>query len=188
MQWSATLYGAALLVLIATAAEAPGFLNQPPPASEVYLGNLVDESPYIVVNIAAGRISLRTADSVLLDAPCSAGSGGKLRDPATGRVWNFATPTGVFSVTAKAENPIWNKPDWAYIEEKLTIPDDPAQRLEEDQLGGYSLNLGEGLYIHGTVYTRLLGMNVTHGCIRVADEDLERIYQAVKVGTPVFIF
>ena len=145
-------------------------------------------SAYLVINVDAGRICLRTADSVLLDVPCSAGSGAVLRDPATGRVWEFTTPTGIFSVKTKAENPLWHKPDWAYLEEGLPVPVDPAQRVVEDELGGFSIDLGDGLYIHGTLYTRLLGMNVTHGCIRVADEDLVEIYHAVEVGTPVYIF
>jgi len=192
------LYGAVLLVLIAVVAEAPGHGSKVSSVKGSRGGHFTDESlimprdnaghsPYLVINIAAGRISLRTADSVLLDVPCSAGSGATLRDSPTSRVWNFSTPTGVFEVTAKAEDPIWRKPDWAYLEEGLPVPGDPALRLEEDQLGGYSIDLGDGLYIHGTVYTRLLGMNATHGCIRVADEDLEKIYRIVEVGTPVFI-
>lgn len=146
------------------------------------------DSPYLVINLAAGRICLRSEDSVYLDAPCSAGSGAKYRDPQTGRVWNFATPTGVFAITAKAEDPLWRKPDWAYLEEGSAVPTEPAERLIENYLGGYSLAFGDGYYIHGTVYTRLLGMNVTHGCVRVADEHLENIYQIVEIGTPLIIF
>lgn len=196
-RWS-VFCGVAPLVLLILAADAPGLRGTlPAPGGQntdclsdvsPAANPLNDRSPFITINVAAGRISLRTADTVLLDGPCSAGSGAERRDPATGRVWSFTTPTGVFQITAKAENPIWKKPDWAYIEEDLPLPENPAERLTAGELGGYSLNLGGGLYIHGTLYTRLLGMNVTHGCIRVGDDDLEKIYHAVEIGTPVYIF
>jgi L,D-transpeptidase YbiS len=42
--------------------------------------------------------------------------------------------------------------------------------------------------IHGTLYERLLGRSVSHGCIRVGREDLRNIYSAAALGTPIFIF
>jgi L,D-transpeptidase YbiS len=42
--------------------------------------------------------------------------------------------------------------------------------------------------IHGTLYERLLGRSVSHGCIRVGRDDLRKIYRAASVGTPIFIF
>jgi L,D-transpeptidase YbiS len=42
--------------------------------------------------------------------------------------------------------------------------------------------------IHGTLYTRLLGRSVTHGCIRLGAEDLQAVWDAVPVGSSVYIF
>ena len=42
--------------------------------------------------------------------------------------------------------------------------------------------------IHGTLYERLLGRSVSHGCIRVGRDDLRQVYRAASVGTPIFIF
>ena len=42
--------------------------------------------------------------------------------------------------------------------------------------------------IHGTLYTRLLGRNVTHGCIRLGKEDLRAVWAAAPIGTPVYIY
>ena len=42
--------------------------------------------------------------------------------------------------------------------------------------------------IHGTLYERLLGRSVTHGCIRVGFEDLKVLFDSVQVRTKVFIF
>jgi L,D-transpeptidase YbiS len=85
-------------------------------------------------------------------------------------------------------NPVWVKPDWAFLEEGLEIPKDPADRVEAGTLGEYALGFGKGYFIHGTLYKRLLGKNVTHGCIRLSDEDLKVLYRLTKIGTPVIIF
>jgi L,D-transpeptidase YbiS len=55
-------------------------------------------------------------------------------------------------------------------------------------LGEYALGFGKGYFIHGTLYPRLLGKNVTHGCIRLNDEDLKSVYRLARVGTPIMIF
>ncbi len=187
----------AIIILVFLYSHAPGTRDFAPPEPATFapspvntrlVGPLDLSGPYITINVVLGEINLRTRDSVLLTARCSAGSGATFKDPLTLRAWDFSTPNGLFVVRRKAENPIWRKPDWAFLEEGLPVPDDPADRLVEDELGDYSLDLGDGLFIHGTIYTRLLGMNVTHGCIRVGDDDLQRIYEAVQVGTPVILF
>jgi L,D-transpeptidase YbiS len=38
------------------------------------------------------------------------------------------------------------------------------------------------------MYKRLLGRNVSHGCVRVGDEDLKVLYETAGIGTRVFIF
>ncbi|MCX5914317.1 MAG: L,D-transpeptidase, partial [Deltaproteobacteria bacterium] len=60
-------------------------------------------------------------------------------------------------------------------------------RVEPGMLGDYALGFGDGYFIHGTLYTRLLGKNITHGCIRVGDRDLKTLYQSAPLGTKVFI-
>jgi lipoprotein-anchoring transpeptidase ErfK/SrfK len=42
--------------------------------------------------------------------------------------------------------------------------------------------------IHGTLYERLLGRSVTHGCVRVGRDPLRTIVRQVKVGSQVFIY
>ena len=86
------------------------------------------------------------------------------------------------------KDPVWNKPDWAFIEEGQPIPRDAAERVDTYSLGDYALYLGDGYLIHGTLYQRLLGRSVTHGCVRLGDEDLEAVWKAAGVGTRVYIF
>jgi len=144
---------------------------------------------YIVVDQTQNRLYLMRDEQVLLKAVCSAGSGYILKETAGGkRQWVFDTPRGVFRVTNKIENPVWKKPDWAFVEEGKPIPRNPSERLEYGVLGEYALYLEDGYMIHGTLYERLLGRPVTHGCIRLGREDLRAVWKTVPTGTPVYIF
>lgn len=144
---------------------------------------------YIVVDRANNRLYVREGDRVLLAAVASTGSGFVLREPGgRRRTWVFDTPQGVFRVRAKVEDPVWKKPDWAFVEVGQPFPVDPGARIEYGVLGEYALYFGDGYMIHGTLYDRLLGRSVTHGCIRLGQEDLRRVYRAARVGTPIYIY
>ncbi len=145
--------------------------------------------PYIVVDTARNHLVIKRRDQVMLDALASTGSGTILDKPGeTKGQWIFDTPRGEFAVQSKLVNPVWVKPDWAFIEEGLDIPKSQAERVEPGVLGEYALGFGKGYFIHGTLYTRLLGKNVTHGCIRLNDQDLKSVYHMARVGTPIMIF
>jgi len=155
---------------------------------EKALAKLKPAGQYIVIDTHANKFYLRTEDSVLYKATCSTGSGGELVDSLTGRRWIFNTPRGVFKVHSKLTDPWWRKPDWAFLEEGEEIPKDPGERYDPEMLGQFALGFGEGYFIHGTIYERLLGINVTHGCVRLGSDDLKYIFDRVKIGTPVYVF
>lgn len=153
------------------------------------LTQLMPGQAYIVVDTARNHLYIKRRDRVMLDALASTGSGTILDKPGEAKgQWIFDTPRGEFTVQSKLINPVWVKPDWAFIEEGLAVPRSQAERIEPGVLGEYALGFGKGYFIHGTLYTRLLGKNVTHGCIRLNDEDLKSVYQLAKVGTPIMIF
>jgi len=143
---------------------------------------------WIVIDQTHNRLRLMRGHDVALEAPCSAGSGMVLKDGSGGRVWTFDTPRGSFRVLAKLANPVWRKPDWAFVEDGEPIPKNPADRLEYGSLGEYALYFGNGYMIHGTLYERLLGRPVSHGCIRLGREPLREVYRVAPLGTPVFIY
>jgi L,D-transpeptidase YbiS len=153
------------------------------------LSQLMPQQPYILVDTARNHLYVKRHQDIMLDAIASTGSGTILDKPgdASGQ-WVFDTPRGEFLVQSKLTNPVWVKPDWAFIEEGLAVPKNPADRVEQGVLGEYALGFGKGYFIHGTLYTRLLGKNVTHGCIRLNDGDLKSVYQLARVGTPILIF
>lgn len=147
---------------------------------------------YVIVDTAANRLYVKKGDETVKEAIVSCGSGEVLKDPKDPKgkkQWVFDTPRGEFSIKYKIKNPVWVKPDWAFIEEGTPIPArDSEDRVEGGTLGDYALGLGQGYFIHGTLYTRLLGRNVTHGCIRVGDADLEYVYKTIPVGSKVYIY
>ena len=144
--------------------------------------------PAILVDTAANQIYMIQGSKVLVQDKCSTGSGLELTDTSGNRSWTFETPRGYFRVLGKVSDPVWIRPDWAFIEEGEAIPKDRASREVPDVLGDYALAFGDGYFIHGTLYTRMLGSSVTHGCIRVDDESLKRIYQTAQHGTPIWIY
>jgi len=152
------------------------------------LARTVPRGKYIVVDRTNNQLSLRQGEDTLLLAVCSAGSGATLRDPGSDRQWVFSTPRGRFEVLSKIRNPVWRRPDWAFIEAGEPIPTDPAERFQYGALGEFALDFGDGYLIHGTLYERLLGRSVTHGCIRLGRDDLRQLYAATSVGTPIYIF
>jgi L,D-transpeptidase YbiS len=144
---------------------------------------------YIVVDRINNRVYLRERNRLVRVAISSTGSGFILREPSgRKRTWIFDTPQGVYHVLSKMEDPVWIKPDWAFVEEGRSIPRDPSDRVEYGTLGEYALYFGDGYMLHGTLYERLLGRNITHGCIRLGRDDLRAIYRAAGIGTPVYIY
>ncbi|HEX4954294.1 MAG TPA: L,D-transpeptidase [Thermoanaerobaculia bacterium] len=144
---------------------------------------------YLVVDTYGNRLRVFKNGELLREAVCSTGSGTVLKDPRTGKVWVFDTPLGEHEVQRKVKNPIWVKPDWAFIEEGYQPPPSGSQeRYDDFSLGDYGLYLGDGYIIHGTVFQTLLGRRVTHGCIRLGDADLEYVYKTVPLGSRVYIF
>lgn len=150
--------------------------------------DLQPKMPYIVVDTHSNHLSYRTTDSLLFRATCSTGCGGILIDSVTHRKWIFNTPHGVFKVGRKIKDPWWRKPDWEFIQNGEPIPKNEADRMDPNVLGDYALGFGNGYFIHGTLYTRLIGISVTHGCIRLGDDDLKALYDMADINTPIYIY
>jgi len=205
--------GSLLLLLLALAGTGWDFRTVPPPGADVSvappakpasreaarllaerqrlettLRRKVPRGSWIVIDQTHNRLRLMRGDDTVLEAPCSAGSGMVLKEGSGGRVWVFDTPRGRFQVLAKLANPVWRKPDWAFVEEGEPIPRDPGDRLEYGSLGEYALYFGNGYMIHGTLYERLLGRPVSHGCVRLGREPLREVYRQAPLGTPVYIY
>lgn len=152
------------------------------------LSALAPKGQYVVIDTANNRVFLRNGQQTVREMLASCGTGNVLEDPVSGRTWTFETPRGEFKVLSKKANPVWIKPDWAFIEEGEPIPRNHADRAKPGEMGDYAIGIGDGYYIHGTLYKRLLGRNVSHGCVRLGDEDIKFLFNTVARGIRVIIY
>ncbi|MFA5362163.1 MAG: L,D-transpeptidase family protein [Candidatus Omnitrophota bacterium] len=91
---------------------------------------------------------------------------------------NNSTPVGTFKIVNKLPNPTWFK---AGVVVSAESP--------ENILGSRWLGLDARSYgIHGTTEPQSLGRQVTQGCVRMANFEVEELYTIVPVGTEVTIF
>ena len=142
---------------------------------------ILPESPRkgIVINLAAMRLfHYRGKNGSVITYPVGIGEEGR------------ATPMGEMSVERKAVRPTWHVPasirrDHAKRGDPLPAEVPPGP---DNPLGEYALYLSRASYvIHGTNKPYSIGLRATNGCIRLYPEDMEKIYPAAAVRTPVYI-
>lgn len=110
--------------------------------------------------------------------------------PASVGRMDWATPVGVTRIVAKSEQPSWYPPQSVRDEHAAdgrelppVVPPGP-----DNPLGEYAIRLAlPGYLIHGTNRPAGIGMQVTHGCIRLLPEDIEWLFPRVDLKTPVRI-
>jgi len=105
---------------------------------------------------------------------------------------DWRTPLGVTKIVQKVKDPPWYPPQSVRDEHAkngdilpAVVPAGP-----DNPLGRFAMRLGVpgGAYLlHGTNRPAGIGMQVTHGCMRLYPEDIEALFGMVPVGTPVTI-
>lgn len=88
-----------------------------------------------------------------------------------------STPVGTFKIITRIPNPVW------YTEGAVVPPDSPDNILGTRWLGIDKTGYG----IHGTTQPEALGQQVTAGCVRMLNADVEELFTIVPVGTEVTI-
>ncbi len=241
------LIACALLLGSATAVVAQGHVKPitPPDArgrAVLAQANLA-KGMKVLVSTENRWLWLVRGRDTLMSVPVAVGMGKSFT--FEGKSFHFDTPRGRRTVIGKSESPIWNVPEWHYLERAaqhkykveridtkkkyllkdgtfiLTIgknvgrlnlaghfwpftpgleimydstvfvpPVGTEQRLVPDALGPFKLDTGDGYLFHGThIYNEdEIGEAVSHGCVRLRNDDLGRFYATVPVGTPVYIF
>jgi lipoprotein-anchoring transpeptidase ErfK/SrfK len=141
---------------------------------------------HVRISLREHRLYVMEGERVVWSTPVGTGTGERLS--AEGRNWVFSTPRGTFRVQRKELDPVWNLPDWVFVKrgEPIPPPDSPARRMS-GMLGEAAIYISRSIAIHGTDQPQLLGNGVSHGCIRVSNEDILRLYEELEVGTPVII-
>lgn len=94
---------------------------------------------------------------------------------ATGK--DNSTPVGTFKIVTKIPNPVW------YTQGAVVPPESPENILGTRWLGIDK----QGYGIHGSVDSTSIGHQVTAGCVRMTNSDVEELFDIVPVGTEVTI-
>ncbi len=105
--------------------------------------------------------------------------------PAGIGVEDGATPMGVTKIVRKEDGPVWVPPPSIRAERPEPAAfhsgPDPTIRWATTRCGPAWNNI----LIHGTNKPDSVGRNVSHGCLHLYPEDIERLFGEVPVGTPV---
>ncbi len=93
------------------------------------------------------------------------------------------TPVGTFSIKTKEKEPVW----WGTDEQgrKIRVPyGDPRNVLGTRWMGFNH----DGIGIHGTAEPDSIGKSRSNGCVRMRNEDVEKLYEIAEYGTQVTIY
>ena len=90
---------------------------------------------------------------------------------------NNSSPVGTFKIVNKIANPTWFKAG-------VAVPPTSPENILGTRWMGFDL---AGFGIHGTTEPQFLGQQVTQGCVRMANPEVEELYIMVPVGTEVTI-
>ncbi len=147
---------------------------EPPPPPEV-----VDEGPgypHLVLRLGERRLYLVMDPSTPPESfPVAIG-----RPP-------WETPTGTFRIREMVENPDWIQFDWNNPSKVIRRhPPGPKNPLGLRWIG-FARAHGWEIGFHGTPRPELLGRAVSHGCVRMRNEDVVKVYDRVKIGTTVIV-
>jgi len=103
---------------------------------------------------------------------------------------DWATPLGVTKITGKVKDPTWTPPESIRREHAANgdILPEVVPAGPDNPLGRYAMRLSiPGYLIHSTDKPIGVGMRVSHGCIRMLPDDIEKLFPQLPVGTPVNI-
>jgi peptidoglycan hydrolase-like protein with peptidoglycan-binding domain len=125
----------------------------------------------IVVHLTRFRVDLIRDGTSVFHAPIAIGM------PA------HPTPTGTYEVIVKIKNPTWVPPNSPWAAGLEPIPPGVSNPLGSRWIGTSAPNIG----FHATPADYSVGHAASHGCMRMHRADVERLYDLVRVGTPVDI-
>lgn len=124
----------------------------------------------IVLRLKERRVYLYVGEQVQASYPVAVGKPG------------WETPTGIFKVMHMVKNPVWENPFNGAV-----VPPGPGNPLG-DRLIVFAPMGNQGYAgFHGTTNEALIGQAVSHGCVRMKNNDIRALFGTVEVGTPVIV-
>lgn len=90
---------------------------------------------------------------------------------------NNSTPAGTFKIASKLIDPVW-------YNKGIVVPPDSPQNVLGSRWLGFDM---PGYGIHGTIEPETIGQQVTAGCVRMRNPDVEEVYSLIPLGTEIVI-
>ena len=133
------------------------FLPKPDPLAFVHL----------VIKLSDRRVYVYEHDQVKTSFPVAIGRAG------------WETPTGSYQVLQMLRNPAWQQPFTGEV-----MPPGVDNPLGSRWIGFWTDGTNF-IGLHGTPNAESVGTAASHGCVRMYDQDVVKLFERVKVGTPV---
>jgi lipoprotein-anchoring transpeptidase ErfK/SrfK len=118
----------------------------------------------IFVDKSQNLLTLKDQDEVLKVYNVSTGAGN-------------ITPVGEFEIVSKLVDPVW-------FNKGIVVPPESPQNVLGSRWLGFDLS---GYGIHGTIEPDTIGQQVTAGCVRMHNKDVEELYNIIPRGTRVAV-
>jgi L,D-transpeptidase ErfK/SrfK len=128
----------------------------------------IDE-PALVIDLSDRQVQLHQGGTIKETYPIAVGQEG------------WETPIGTFHVIQKQVNPYWRHPITGAV-----VPPGPDNPLGSRWIGFWTDGENQ-IGFHGTNRADLIGQAVSHGCVRMRDEDIQELYPQVALGTTVIV-
>ena len=129
----------------------------------------IEEDIHLVINLSERRVYLYQGDRAITSYPIAIGRKG------------WETPTGDFQVIQLFSQPSWKHPFTGKI-----IPPGPENPLGDRWIGFWTDGKNY-IGFHGTPAEHLIGQAVSHGCVRMRNQDVRVLFEQVAIGTPVIV-
>ncbi|MBD2083632.1 L,D-transpeptidase [Coleofasciculus sp. FACHB-542] len=125
---------------------------------------------YLVVDLSDRLVYVYRDDRLQASYPVAVGQLG------------WETPTGSFQVLQMNQNPAWRQPITGEV-----IPSGANDNPLGDRWIGFWSDGRHQIGFHGTNEEHLIGQAVSHGCLRMRNQDIRMLYQQVAKGTLVLV-
>lgn len=120
----------------------------------------------VLVNKSQNVLFLKSGEEVI-----------KIYHVSTGK--DNITPVGAFKIATKIEKPVWFRNGGA------PIPSESPENELGTRWMGFDTDPHYGL--HGTIHPESIGQQMTAGCVRLLNRDVEELFDILPIGTKVII-
>ena len=124
---------------------------------------------WVNVSLSQRRVSVYRHGKLMAQYPVAVGQAG----------WD--TPTGSFLVQQMRRHPDWQHPITQQV-----VPSGPSNPLG-DRWIGFHHDEYMAIGFHGTNQEQLIGSAISHGCLRMRNEDIRHLYEQISLGTQVIV-